>query len=142
MNYRPLTDRKHTAIAGLSMSGGQTFNLAIPQQEKFGYVGVFSSGLFYAFPFQRPEALAAPTTSRSPWEDQHLIELDNADWKKGLKLVWFSTGKVDFLLQTTQKTVALLMQHGFNPVYKESKGGHTWLNWRDYLIKFLPQLFR
>jgi len=24
---------------------------------------------------------------------------------------------------------------------KESPGGHTWLNWRSYLIEFAPQLF-
>ncbi|MEP6754986.1 MAG: alpha/beta fold hydrolase [Chthonomonadales bacterium] len=142
-NYRTLAGRNNVAIAGLSMGGGQTLSLAIPHQEKFGYVGVFSSGLFHAFPFQRPGAPApAPTTGRSPWEEQHLAELDNAEWKKGLKLVWFSTGKDDFLLQITHKTVDLLKQHGFNVVYDESTGGHTWLNWRDYLIKFAPQLFR
>jgi hypothetical protein len=24
----------------------------------------------------------------------------------------------------------------------ESEGGHTWLNWRDYLSEFASQLFR
>jgi len=27
-------------------------------------------------------------------------------------------------------------------VYEESTGGHTWINWREYLAKFAPQLFR
>ena len=49
-NYRVLTDRPNRAIAGLSMGGNQTLNLAIPHQDKFAYVGVFSSGLFGAFP--------------------------------------------------------------------------------------------
>jgi enterochelin esterase family protein len=39
-------------------------------------------------------------------------------------------------------TVALFKKHGFTPVYKESAGGHTWLNWRDYLNAFAPQLFQ
>ena len=120
-NYRVLADRKHRAIAGLSMGGGQTLNLAIPHQDKFAYVGVFSSGLFGAFPIPAARVTRSPLTAsaRSPWEEQHLAELDNADWKKGLKLLWFSTGKDDFLLQTTRSTVDLLKKHGFN-VYEES----------------------
>ncbi len=142
-NYRVLTDRKDRAIAGLSMGGGQTLNLAIPHQEKFGYVGVFSSGLFGAFAIRRPgDTPPASPTARSPWEEQHLAELDNAEWKKGLKLLWFSTGKDDFLLQTTRSSVELLKKHGFNVVFEESSGAHTWINWRNYLKEFAPQLFR
>jgi enterochelin esterase-like enzyme len=143
-NYRVVADRNHRAIAGLSMGGGQTLNLFMPHQEQFGYVGVFSSGLFGAFPFRRPgdTTPAVASTTRSPWEEQHLAKLDNAGWKKGLKLLWFSTGKDDFLLQTTRSTVDLLKKHGFNPVYAESAGGHTWSNWRNYLIEFAPLLFQ
>src|SRR4051812_44398341 len=49
-NYRVLTDRANTAIAGLSMGGSQTLQVAIPQLEKFAYIGVYSSGLLGAFP--------------------------------------------------------------------------------------------
>src|SRR5262249_30477197 len=44
-NYRVLTDRQSRAIAGLSMGGNQTLNIAIPNLQKFAYVGVFSSGI-------------------------------------------------------------------------------------------------
>ena len=120
-------------------------NLAIPHQEIFAYVGVFSSGLFGAFPRSRPGDTTPPvaaTTARSPWEEQHLAELDNSEWKKGLKLLWFSTGKDDFLVQTTRSTVDLLKKHGFNPVYSETAGGHSWSNWRNYLNEFAPKLFQ
>jgi enterochelin esterase family protein len=60
----------------------------------------------------------------------------------GLKLLWFATGKDDFLVQTTRATVDLFKKHGFAPVYKETDGGHTWTKWRDYLIEFAPMLFR
>ena len=43
--YRVMTDRAHTAIAGLSMGGSQTLNIAIPNLQRFAYVGVYSSGL-------------------------------------------------------------------------------------------------
>jgi enterochelin esterase-like enzyme len=38
--------------------------------------------------------------------------------------------------------VELLRKHGFNVQFIESQGGHTWLNWRDYLVQFAPQLFK
>ncbi len=59
-----------------------------------------------------------------------------------MRLFYFATGKDDFLLTTTQATVELFKKHGFSPVYKETAGGHTWINWRDYLADFAPQLFQ
>lgn len=141
-NYRVQNDRAHRAIAGLSMGGSQTLNIALLHLDKFAYIGVYSSGLLNGFGSPRAAAPPPGSAARSPWEEQHLAELDNASLKKGLKLVWFSTGKDDFLLNTTRATVDLLKRHAFQPVFEETSGGHTWLNWRDYLIKFTPQLFQ
>lgn len=127
-NYRVLTDREHRAIAGLSMGGGQTLNIAMPHLDRFAYVGIFSSGI--------------PANVADAWEREHLAELDNGAAKRGLKLLWFGTGKQDFMMDTTRSSVALMKKHGFAPVFVESEGGHTWLNWRDYLSAFAPQLFR
>jgi enterochelin esterase family protein len=68
--------------------------------------------------------------------------LDSAAPKKGLKLMWLSTGKDDGLITTTRATVDLLKKHGFSPVFEESTGAHTWINWRNYLNVFAPQLFQ
>ncbi len=138
-HYRVYTDRQHRAIAGLSMGGGQTLNIAIPNLDKFAYMGVFSSGVFGITGGGRSGALAA--NSGPSWEEQHRDALDNAKAKKGLKLIWFSTGRDDSLIETSRATVAMLKQHGFNVVFQESSGGHTWINWRDYLNEFAPQLF-
>jgi enterochelin esterase-like enzyme len=135
--YRVLTDRKNRAIAGLSMGGGQTLNIGFTHLDKFGYLGVFSSGVFGIAGGGRP-----PATNEPPWEERHKETLDNPSLKNGLKLVWFATGKDDSLLKTSQATVDMLKKHGFNVVYKETAGGHTWLNWRDYLIEFAPELFQ
>jgi len=156
-HYRIITDRAHRAIAGLSMGGSQTLNIAIPHLDKFSYIGVFSSGLIGSFGGGRGgrgpgaatgPAVAAPAppapaaTGPTPWETQHMAELDNAAWKKGLKLVWFSTGRDDGLITTSRATVDLLNKHGFNASFRDSAGAHTWLNWRDYLVEFTPQLFQ
>ena len=147
-NYRVLTDRANTAIAGLSMGGGQTLNVAIPNLEQYGYVGVYSSGLLGGFPdlMRRPPgAPAGPAPRMGPtadeWTKMHAAKLADPALKKGL-LLWFATGKDDFLLTTTQATVALFEKQGFSPVFKLTEGGHTWINWRNYLTEFAPQLFR
>lgn len=139
-SYRVLTDRQSRAIAGLSMGGNQTLNIAIPHLEKFAYVGVFSSGIIGGGRGEGPAAATPPVGE--VWEKQNLAALDNTASKRGLRLLWFSTGKEDRLLPTTRATVDLLKKHGFNPVFIESEGAHTWLNWRDYLAQFAPQLFQ
>jgi enterochelin esterase-like enzyme len=142
-HYRVSTDRGNTAIAGLSMGGGQTLNIAMAHPDRFAYIGVYSSGLLGVFPVGGRGGAAAPTqTGAAEWEVRNAAALSSTSMKKGLKLFWFSTGKDDFLLNNTVATVELFKKHGFAPVYKESAGGHTWLNWRDYLNAFAPQLFR
>jgi enterochelin esterase family protein len=144
-NYRVLTDRGHQAIAGLSMGGAQTLNIAFSRLERFGYVGVYSSGLLGMFPIRMPGP-GAPTPPPPPpgpsWEEQHKANLDNAALKKGLKLFWFATGRDDFLVENTRKTVDFFKQRGFAPVYEETGGAHTWINWRNYLNEFAPKLFQ
>ena len=136
-NYRVFTDRPHRAIAGLSMGGMQTLNIGIPNLDKFAYLGVFSSGVF-----TMGGRGGNPDSNAPSWEQQNQANLDNADLKKDLKLVWFATGKEDFLIQTSRATVEMLKKHGFDVVFKETGGAHTWINWRDYLLEFAPQLFQ
>jgi enterochelin esterase family protein len=134
-NYRVIADQAHRAIAGLSMGGAQTLNAAFSNLNDYGYIGVFSSGIFGiagGFGGQQPN---------TKWEDDHKKILDDAELKKGVKLVWIGCGKEDFLVKTSDATVAMLKNHKFDVVAKESAGGHTWLNWRDYLGEFAPQLF-
>ena len=94
-NYRVKADRAHRAIAGLSMGGAQTLNVAFDKLSDYGYIGVYSSGVLgIAGGFGG----AAPSTQ---WEDSHKATLDDASLKEGLKLVWFGCGKEDFLIPTS-----------------------------------------
>lgn len=138
-HYRVIRDRQHRAIAGLSMGGVHTLNIAVPHPDEFSYVGVFSSGIIGIVPLRGQVSL--PATEGPSWEEQHAADLDNPA-KKNWKLFWFATGKDDFLLPTTQATVALFEKHGYKPEFHESAGAHTWTNWRDYLNEFAPQLFQ
>jgi enterochelin esterase family protein len=127
-HYRAIPDRLHRAIAGLSMGGTQTLNIAFANLDKFSAIGVFSSGILGG--------------SLDDWEKNHLATLDDPKLKKGLKMIWFGTGSDDFLLATSKATVEMLNQHGFSATFQESAGAHTWVNWRNYLSELAPRLFR
>lgn len=135
-HYRVKTERKNRAIAGLSMGGAQTLDISIANLKDYSYIGVFSSGVF-GIDGSGPFGAQGGT-----WEARNKSTLDDAELKNGLALIWFATGKEDFLIETSRATVKALEKHGFEVVYKESAGGHTWINWRDYLGEFAQQLFR
>ncbi len=136
-HYRVLTDRAHMAIAGLSMGGGQTLNISMSHLDRFAYVGVFSAGVF-SFGRGGPSSPGPPPE----WIEQRAAMLDDAALKPGLKVLWFGTGSEDRLIPTTKATIEMLKKHGFTPFFRESPGGHTWINWRNYLAEFAPQLFQ
>lgn len=127
-HYRVINDRQHRAIAGLSMGGAQTLTISLDHLGDYAYIGVFSSGLLFR--------------NIDQWEKDLASKLNDASAKEGLKLLWFKTGSQDFLLNQTRQSVDLLKKHGFNVTFAESTGGHTWINWRNYLNEFAPQLFQ
>lgn len=136
-NYRILTGRKNTAIAGLSMGGAHTLNIAIPNLNQYAYFGVFSSGVFGI-----TGGNSFGNNDGATWEERNKSTLDDPKLKDDLKVVWFATGKEDFLLETSRVTVKTLEKHGFKVTYNETGGGHTWANWRDYLYEFAQLLFK
>src|SRR5690606_25556654 len=117
--YRVHADRAHTAVAGLSMGGAQTLNIIGKDLADYGYIGVYSSGIFGINRDQGDD----PT-----WEEEHLETLENLGLKEGLEHFWFATGRDDFLVEVSRDTVALFEKHGFEVTYNETEGGHTWIN--------------
>ncbi|GAA4409040.1 esterase family protein [Nibrella viscosa] len=127
-NYRVLPGRENRALAGLSMGGLQTLDLTFSNPDQFNYVGVYSSGFF------------GPTIDGA--ETKYAKALQDPNFNKNKKLLLFQIGKDDFLMEANQKTLGLLNKHNIKYQYKETEGGHTWINWRQYLNEFAPMLFR
>ena len=137
-HYRVLTDRQSRAIAGLSMGGAQTLEHRDPPISPGTPTSASSARASSASPARGP----MPMPPGPSFEEQNARALDDPALKKDLKLVWFATGKDDFLIETSRATVAMLKKHGFDVAFKESAGAHTWTNWREYLNEFAPLLFR
>jgi enterochelin esterase-like enzyme len=128
-HYRVRTGRADTAIAGLSMGGAHTLEIAMADLTEYAYIGVFSSGVF-------------GINDSDEWQRAHATVLENASLRDGLEHFWFAIGDEDFLLDTATSSVQMFRNHGFDIVYHESAGGHTWENWREYLHQFAQALFR
>ena len=58
------------------------------------------------------------------------------------KLYWIAIGKTDFLYKNNVDYRKKLDDNGYKYEYYESDGGHIWKNWRIYLTKFAPMLFK
>jgi len=128
-NYRVRSDRANTAIAGLSMGGAHTLEIAMSDLADYAYIGVFSSGVFS---INRDDS----------FQTTHSAALNDASLRDGLEYFWFATGDEDSLIETTKASVDMFREHGFDVAYHESGGGHVWMNWRDYLHEFAQTLFR
>lgn len=86
--------RRSATSSPKSVGGSQTLNLAFTHLDRFAYVGAFNSGILGG-------------GGAEECEKTHLVDLDNASLKKGLKLLWFSAGVDDTLIANSKSTVEL-----------------------------------
>ena len=122
-NYRTIANADGRAMAGLSMGGAHTIQNGLPHPELFHYIGVFSisgGGEQYEKTF-----------------DAALKQAAKAD-----KLVYYAYGREDFVAKNSGQLKATLDKYGIKYTLHETGGGHTWINWREYLNDFAPRLFR
>lgn len=128
-NYRIKKGKANRAIAGLSMGGFHAMYISANYPNTFGYVGLFSP------------AILPPSNNQSKIY-QNLDEKLSLQQKNGNNLYWIAIGNQDFLYKGLTDHKKRLDALGFRYQYKESEGGHTWTNWRDYLAEFVPMLFK
>jgi len=128
-NYRVNANKSQRAIAGLSMGGFHSLHTSRFYPKTFDYVGLFSPAIM---PFAK--------TSSPVYENFDTTLKKQFD--NGLKLYWIGIGKTDFLYKAVADYRKTLDGIGAKYTYVESEGGHTWSNWRDYLVLFTPQLFQ
>ena len=62
--------------------------------------------------------------------------------KMGCNLFWIAIGREDFLYDVNKEFRAELDALGFPYEYHESSRGHLWCNWRQYMLLFVPRLFK
>jgi enterochelin esterase-like enzyme len=131
--YRTIPDRDHRAMAGLSMGGMQTFQIALKHLDLFSYLGGFSGGGggFGGVPFD-------PKTAHGG------VMADPDEFNRRVHLVWLGIGTAEpqRMYESVKNYHDALEKAGIKHVYYESPGtSHEWLTWRRCLHEFAPLLF-
>lgn len=166
-HYRTKRDKSDRAIAGLSLGGLHTLFISLNNPERFDYIGLFSAqttnglggkgggsmkkigdawnDLKEALPFiggGKVDRAVSKYTS----DDLSVYGDVDAKLKKQFsnppKLYYIAVGKDDFVKKLNDDWRLKLLQGNYPFHYNETDGGHTWENWRKYLVDFLPELFR
>ena len=133
--YRVKKDAANRAMAGLSMGGIQTLNIAVAKPELFQFVGVFSSGWF-ARPFGNNPSMSA--------DDNYKKLADRKDfYNKQFKEFYLTMGGEEDIAFNNCKTMrAKFDEIGIKYKYFETPGGHTWPVWRESLYQFAQLLWK
>jgi len=169
-NYKTLSNKTQRAIAGLSLGGLQTLYTALNNPKTFSYIGLFSaqttnalgdksigsikgvakgwSNLKKQIPFiggggldeKITNIVGDGTNSELEIYEHFEVKLKTLYDNKP-NLFYIAVGTGDFTKKLNDKLREKLDAANCKYLYNESDGGHTWDNWRKYLVDFLPRLF-
>lgn len=131
-HYRVLANAENRAIAGLSMGGGQSYNLGLGT-DKFAWIGIFSSGIFGGV-----QGLG----NYDPEKQFPGLLTKSGSFNKRLKLLYITCGEQDPRIEYTKKAAAMFTENGLNNVFTSFPGQHEWKVWRKALADFLPRLYK
>jgi len=129
--YRTIPDRKHRAIVGFSMGGGQAGRYGLRHLETFSTVGIMSAGLGGGGNTAAPEA-----------DPVAALAADPAKANKQIDLLWIACGKDDAAMKGAMALHEALGKGGIEHTFLETEGAHHWRVWRRYLRDLAPLLFK
>ena len=131
--YRVKKDRKHRAMCGLSMGGGQSFYIGLRDPEVFANVGVFSTGMFGgiqgASNFDLEKEVPGMLTDTKTFNQQ-------------FDVFFVSCGEQDPRIEHTRSIVKKMRDGGVEVKFNSYPGDHEWQVWRKSLHEFAQYLFK
>lgn len=151
--YRTLTDRMNRGIAGLSMGGYGSLQLAMRNPDVFSIVGAYSSGLktdeemitmdderyMRTFHNMYGENLKGSDRLSAHWKQYNPLDLAKTlslDTLKKIKLL-VVCGDDDFLIAGNQELNNIFRQRKIPHEYRIYDGAHTWPFWREHIVEAL-----
>ena len=132
-HYNVIKKRSGSALAGLSMGGGQTFYTGFRNADKFSALGMFSSGLLGSLgsigAFDAEKEMPGIYSNPSKYNTFDLILI--------------SCGEQDERIKGNKDVVDNLRAKGYrNVVLETCPGGHEWKVWRINLASFARKIFK
>jgi enterochelin esterase family protein len=129
--YRTLADRRHRAIIGFSMGGGQAGRFGLRNLETFSHIGILSAGLGGGGSASAPGSDPIAPLAADPVKTNKLIDL-----------LWIACGRDDAAMKGARTAHEALDKAGIEHTFLETEGAHHWRVWRRYLRDVAPLLFR
>lgn len=162
--YRTITDKGHRAIVGLSMGGMHAMAISANNPDLFDYVGLFSpqaispltdknikrirkiggslSKISGNLPSFMREKLEGASTQLQDMDVYNALDQKlRAQFSNPPKVYYIAIGGKDPLLTFVNSFRKRVSAAGGTYLYNKSDGGHSWDNWRRYLLDFLPRIF-
>ncbi len=132
-NYRAKSDRESRAMAGLSMGGFQTMNIALSNIDKFAYIGGFSAALMMG----GRQQVDLKTAYNGAFADP-------AAFNKKVKLLWLGAGSGEKMFVDAAVNMGKqLSDMGVKvQLYVSDNTFHEWHTWSRCLKEFAPKLFK
>ena len=125
-NYRTLADRKHRAVAGLSMGAGQALQIGLGHLDLFDSIAAFSGG----------------GRNFDPKISFGGIFADPVAANRRIRLLWLGCGKEDAGYASGKGFHEALTAASIKHVWVEGPGSHEWQVWRKHLFDLAPRLFQ
>ena len=159
-HYRTIPRKDSRAIAGLSLGGLQTIYISANNPNVFDYIGLFSAqttnmlkdnsiGMIKGILNKFSKIKSVFSQNESPYS-QYTESIDiysdfdnklRKQFEEKPKLYYLAVGRDDFVKKLNDDYRTKLDALGCTYIYNETYGGHSWENWRRYLLDFLPQIF-
>lgn len=129
--YRTIPTKEGRAIAGMSVGGFQSLYMAANHPRGFNYIGLFS-------PFLYPTlaALGHMDVYGNLWDKLEVL------FQEPPAIFNIYIGRNDIFYLQSILFDQRLTENGYPHEYVVTDGGHTWENWKNYLIDFYKKSFR
>jgi putative tributyrin esterase len=147
--YRTIASRESRAIAGLSMGGYGSLNLALKHPELFVFAGSLSGALNATSDLGRRqpefgasllEAFGEPG-SMARNENDVFLRLKQADVSR-LPYIYLACGEGDAFIDLNRQFAAQLFEEHAHYEAHDAPGGHDWKFWDNSIKGMLPVLMR
>ena len=149
-NFRTIADKKHRAIAGLSMGGYGSIKFGLKYPEMFSLVGSFSGALGAASWTEKELGEnnfisklimsiygAADSKTRAENDIFKMVREMPSDKIKSLPFIYLDCGTEDMLYQSSRDFANLLQEKKIPHEFRELPGAHNWMFWDSQIQEFL-----